>query len=43
MNRNPKKHGMGRAIFGIVMGTLFTVLFGFGLVMYFLADAGRRR
>jgi hypothetical protein len=25
MSRNPKKHGMGRAIFGIVMGGLGTV------------------
>ncbi len=24
IRRNPKKHGMGRAIFGIVMGALFT-------------------
>src|SRR5437762_7452398 len=24
MRRNPKKHGLGRAIFGIVMGTIFT-------------------
>lgn len=26
MKRNPKKHGMGRAIFGIVMGTLGSVV-----------------
>lgn len=26
INRNPKKHGMGRAIFGIVMGAFATVL-----------------
>jgi hypothetical protein len=26
MSRNPKKHGMGRAIFGITMGGVFTVL-----------------
>lgn len=25
IRKNPKKHGMGRAIFGIVMGTIFTV------------------
>jgi hypothetical protein len=25
MSRNPKKHGMGRAVFGIVMGTLGTI------------------
>jgi hypothetical protein len=33
MNRNPKKHGMGRAIFGIVMGVLGTV----GLVLLLIA------
>lgn len=26
IRRNPKKHGMGRAVFGIVMGALGTVL-----------------
>jgi hypothetical protein len=26
MQRNPKKHGMGRAIFGIVMGSLGTIV-----------------
>jgi hypothetical protein len=25
IRRNPKKHGMGRAIFGIVMGAIFSV------------------
>jgi hypothetical protein len=33
MSRNPKKHGMGRAIFGIVMGSLFSI----GLVFAFIA------
>jgi len=28
LRRNPKKHGMGRAVFGIVMGTLGTVAIG---------------
>jgi hypothetical protein len=35
MRRNPKKHGMGRAIFGIVMGsigTIFLLLILVGLV-----------
>lgn len=35
IRRNPEKHGMGRAIFGIVMGTLgtlFLVLFIWGLI-----------
>jgi hypothetical protein len=26
MKRDPKKHGMGRAVFGLVMGGIFTVL-----------------
>lgn len=26
MRRNPHRHGMGRAIFGIVMGALFSIL-----------------
>lgn len=32
LRRNPKKHGMGRAIFGLVMGILFTGLLVLGLV-----------
>jgi len=35
MNRNPKKHGMGRAIFGIVMGTIGTICLLF--VLYAMA------
>ena len=31
MKRNPKKHGMGRAIFGIIMGSLFTLAGAFVL------------
>jgi len=27
INKNPHKHGMGRAIFGIIMGAFFTMLF----------------
>jgi hypothetical protein len=26
INRHPEKHGLGRAIFGIVMGVIFTLL-----------------
>ena len=33
MRRHPEKHGMGRAIFGIVMGGLGTVLLVFGLAV----------
>ena len=35
IKRNPDKHGMGRAIFGLVMGGLFTILLSivlFGLL-----------
>lgn len=28
LKRNPEKRGMGRAIFGLVMGVLFTGLYG---------------
>ena len=33
MNRNPKKHGMGRAIFGLIMGALFTIALGIMIVV----------
>ena len=32
MRRHPDRHGMGRAIFGIVMGGVFTLLFGAVLI-----------
>ncbi|MBI1324786.1 DUF4190 domain-containing protein [bacterium] len=41
IRRNPEKHGMGRAIFGLVMGMFGTVLFGFlilGLVLELLRN-----
>jgi hypothetical protein len=42
MRRNPKKHGMGRAVFGIVMGLLGTL--GLALILVALvADAMKRR
>ena len=34
MKRNPKKHGMGRAVFGILMGTLGTIALVFVLVAF---------
>jgi len=37
IKRNPKKHGLGRAIFGILMGTLGTV----ALVLIVLSARGR--
>ena len=42
MRRNPKKHGMGRAIFGIVMGLIGTLALGLILVAL-VADAMKRR
>ena len=33
MKRNPKKHGMGRAIFGLVMGSIGTILLALFLVL----------
>jgi len=38
MRRNPKLHGMGRAIFGIVMGSLGTL----GLIVAAIAIANQR-
>jgi len=33
LKRNPKLHGKGRAIFGLIMGAVFTALYGFFLIM----------
>jgi hypothetical protein len=41
IRRNPKKHGMGRAIFGIVMGTIFTAVL-LAAVVAGLAARGRQ-
>jgi hypothetical protein len=38
MKRNPKKHGMGRAIFGLVMGGIGTVCLLI-VLLAFLANA----
>jgi len=32
IKKHPKRHGMGRAVFGLVMGILFTIALGFALV-----------
>jgi hypothetical protein len=37
MKRNPKKHGKGRAIFGIIMGGLGTLAILFGIVAMIVA------
>jgi Domain of unknown function (DUF4190) len=42
MNRNPKKHGMGRAVFGIVMGVLGTTGLVFFLISVVGHELGRR-
>lgn len=42
MNRNPKKHGMGRAIFGIVMGAIFSLGLVFAVIAMLMAGGQRR-
>ena len=32
IRKNPEKHGMGRAVFGIVMGALFSLILLFALL-----------
>jgi hypothetical protein len=43
IRQNPKKHGMGRAIFGIIMGTIFTVVLVMALIGLLASGAGRQR
>jgi hypothetical protein len=33
IKRHPDRHGMGRAIFGLLMGAMFTLLMLFGLIV----------
>jgi hypothetical protein len=42
MNRNPKKHGMGRAVFGIVMGTIGTIHLVLFFVLLIIGALGQR-
>ena len=42
MRRNPKKHGMGRAVFGIVMGTIGTAVLVAAVVAGLIARAHKR-
>jgi hypothetical protein len=37
IRRNPQRHGMGRAIFGIIMGVVFGLVWVLALVAYFAA------
>jgi hypothetical protein len=39
MRRDPKKHGMGRAVFGIVMGSIGTIFLLIGLVGLVMSGA----
>ena len=43
IRRNPDKHGMGRAIFGIVMGGITLAFLLFLLVATLVAEANRNR
>jgi hypothetical protein len=38
IKKNPKKHGMGRAIFGIIMGVIFSILL---IIMIFTLTLGK--
>ena len=40
IRRHPEKHGMGRAIFGVVMGGLFTILL-LGVLLLGIVSAAR--
>jgi len=42
MRRNPKKHGMGRAVFGIVMGTIGTISMLLMIVLMIAAQFTKR-
>ena len=33
IKKHPQRHGMGRAIFGLIMGILGSIFLGFGLVV----------
>ncbi len=41
MRRDPKLHGMGRAVFGIVMGSIFTIALFIWLVIFVIAQLQR--
>ena len=43
LRRHPEKHGMGRAVFGVVMGGLFTLFLLAILVLMAMASASPRR
>jgi predicted RNA-binding Zn-ribbon protein involved in translation (DUF1610 family) len=42
MRRDPSKHGMGRAVFGIVMGAIGTAFLLLGLISFIVAVSQRR-
>ena len=39
LKKNPDKHGMGRAIFGVTMGIFFTLFFTLALVLYLVVSS----
>jgi hypothetical protein len=41
IRKNPKKHGMGRAIFGIVMGVLGSFVLIMGMIAM-ISESGKR-
>ena len=41
MRRDPKKHGMGRAVFGIVMGGIGTLTVFGGTIAFLAGELGR--
>lgn len=43
IRRHPEKHGMGRAIFGLVMGMFGTVLLGFVIVVIIMELLANRK
>jgi len=42
MRRNPKQHGMGRAVFGIVMGSIGTIVLVVVIVALIASGLGLR-
>lgn len=40
MKKHPEKHGMGRAVFALIMGGFFTVMLFFFVLMFILAPRG---
>jgi len=41
LKRHPEKHGKGRAIFAVVMGTIFSLILAFFLIAIVVEEASR--